>query len=194
MKKIAALLVFVLCTLALTGCGLAWNIIDVGISAASNMLNPDYESEPETFYSYELRITLTDRFLPYPEGEMPYAFKTSGGTMLLVEKNIFMYSDYTEGLTLTEYAEILREQISSGEGVFDDVTELSEVKEKDGLVYLTVVNGHFPAMKYLVSLHVGAGALWVCYFEQTEKNYDKYEPYFLEWASSVKISNTNSEV
>lgn len=195
MKKIIALVILVTCLIAFSGCGIAGTILGGGISAVSSSVSPDYEGEPETFYFGELSITLTERFWQDYDVNPGYGVFTSlAGTTVAVEKNQFMYSGYSEGLSAVEYAATFRELLESGEAGFEGVSRIGEVAERGGVVYLGFDVGEVIVTKYIAAFYVGADSLWICYFSQSKSNYDKYEPYFLEWAASVKINNTNAEV
>lgn len=195
MKKVIALIILVTCLLAFSGCGIAGTILSAGISAVSSTVSPDYEGEPETFYCAELSITLTDRFWQDYDVNPGYGVFTSlAGTTVAVEKNQFMYSAYSEGLSVGEYAATFRGLLESGEAGFEGVSSIGDVTERDGLVCLGFEVGDVLVTKYIAAFYVGAESLWICYFSQSGSNYDKYEPHFLKWAASVKINNTNAEV
>ena len=191
MKKLISLLIIVACLLALSGCGIAGTILSAGISIVTSKTNLDYEGEAETFYFGEFTITLTDRFSPQ-YGDIAL-FTSYSGTWVEVENHSFMYSNYSEGLTIGEYASIYRERLLAGEIGPANVSDVSDVLTDDGLVYLSFSAGGLLGEKYVVGFYLGTQSLWICSFSQSERNYDVYEPYFFEWASSVRIINSNAE-
>ena len=192
MRKLLAILIILSCVIALSGCTVAIWILDAGIGAISRKVNPDYEGEAETFYYDELSITLTDRFehAGYDAGNPVYLSNNS--TAVMLEKHFYMYSDYSEGMSAEEYAAALSEQLLIGTESMPNVTYVSEVYNSNGLVYIICERDDAGA-RYLVSVHIGEYAVWFCYFGQAKSRYEDYEPYFIGWASSVKINRANSE-
>lgn len=194
MRKLIALLMIIACLFALCSCNIFGTIGMRVVDEVLTAVYPDYEEEPETFYFAELSITLTESFLPYMNEENGASFVSMTNTTVLVEKHPFLYSPYEEGLTLDEYAAIFRERALGGEiFVYEELHGIGEVESADGVVCLTCEIGYLGSDKCLISFHVGADALWICYFICDEYKFDTYLPHFVGWAASVKISNTETQ-
>lgn len=195
MKKLLAFLILLACVFTLCSCGLAGTVLNSALGFAVAEFYKDYEEEPLTFHCAELAITLTEGFYEYIGIDGSISYESPNGTMVVVEKYPFMYSEYPAGKSLSEYAEIVREQVISGEITGgDDVKDISEVQVRDGVVYFTFTVSPILSSKYMLTVNTGADALWVCYFICPKENYATYEPHFIKWAASITINNSNSEI
>ena len=194
MKKILSMVIIFACLLSLCSCGIAGYILEIGSLAIVDNFYRDYEQDPKVFHFEQMSITLTDGF--YGESYETMALYSSlNETIVTLEKLELLYLGYENGLSVEEYAELVRLDISHNEfASFVDVTELSEVVSENGIVYFEMYLANSYGVKYLVSVDYSGDSLWLCYFGTYSDKYEEYRPHFLKWAASVEISNANQEV
>lgn len=123
---------------------------------------------------------ITDSFgiwLPteFEEVDSPYynaVFRSGEVTVTLVEESFSSLS--SDSLTLDEYFELLYQSNSN--------QNLSEIKDNDGIPYMTFEVSSDPGYIYYISACEGADSFWIMQFSCPEEDYPEYEELFHEWA------------
>ncbi len=180
------------CLISLVGCSPLAPLVAIfnGVYSATN---PDYEAEDATFFLDELSITLTDAFYATDEYEGYAWYDSTSGTSVCIEKHLFGASDYEAGHSVTEYAEQLRESIIEENGGEDGVASgYSDIVTEGELAYFTYDVKFLFSFKYMDVVYKTDSAMYnVCFMCDLGK-YDTYEEYFVRWARSAVINNSNA--
>lgn len=195
MKKIIALLVLVVCLFTLCSCGIAGDIISVTSGVLINKFYRDYEKPLTTVHVGAFSMELPESFYGSSDGSGMAMYASLNSTIVMVGKDDFMYTAYPAGETNEEYARIMRERTLEyvpSDGI--EIMTVGDVVSIPGSAYYTIeYRDGLYMYKCLISMHADTDALWSCCFVCTSERFDTYQPYFIEWASSVKLNSVNSE-
>ena len=195
MKKIIALVLLLACVFALSSCNLAIDLVVGTIVEAY----PDYKY-PETKFSHgALEITLTEAFLGDDGvGYNGLWLDTANGTTAVVTRADFLNLDYEPGLSVAEYAE--QHKLGMPDNYVEEaeigvsIGDFSDVVTRGEYAYYTADVSFVFETRYLFAIFSTASEIYCVEFSGPVYNYEEYEPYYLKWADSVVIDNSNSEI
>ena len=194
MKKIIALLVLVVCMFSLCSCGVAGTIVNVTSNVLINKFYHDYEKPLTTVHVGALSMEIPESFDAFVLDDTA-AFVSLNNTWIVVEGVLFMYSSYSAGQTNEEYAALCRDtMITELESVGNIVSDISDIVSiPSGACFSVKVTEGLSSSNTFTSVHSDNDSIWICQFSCVSDRFDIYEPYFIEWASSVKLNSVNSE-
>ena len=192
MKKVLCILLVAVCLFSLVGCSPLFPLTGLfnGIYYAAN---PDYEAEDATFFLDDLSITLTDAFYLSDEYDGYAWYDSTSGTSVCIEKHLFGASDYEAGYSVAEYAEQLKASIIEENGGEDGFASgYSDIVTEGEFAYFTYDAKFIFSFKYMDVVYKTNSAMYnVCFMCDLSK-YDTYEEYFMRWARSAVINNSNA--
>ena len=164
-----------------------WGVLIVAILIGAvvgflipKLINAKKASEPKTFTSHGMSITLTEEF--EESARMGYTFSYEGDYVICVGlREAFDLYEGLEDISLQEYGELVLEA--------NELTD-NELKEKDGLTYFDYDN-YDPESKlsyrYFCYLMKCDDAFWMIQFSTLESKVDEYEDDILKWVKSVQF-------
>jgi len=168
--------IFILCIFFVIGA--------VGGFIIPNLLFQGASSKPKEFTKEGMTITLNNRFREVSNDKFTTCYESQDFAVLVLKEEFSLYEDLQK-FTLSDYGDIL---ITNNK--LDSSIKLESI---DGLTYFEYQSTN-PETKdlyvYFTLVSKTSDAFWMIQFVALEKNYNDNKQTIIDWAKTIKFSNS----
>lgn len=141
-------------------------------------------AEAQEFSKEGMNITLTKAFTEDTEEDCDICY-TSVQVSVFATKDLFSMTDGLKNLTVSQYAELIREQ--------NEDKSPEEIQTSDGLTYFEYSfydEESGDNARYLTAFYKSSDAFWIVQFATYVSIYDDFRPDLINWANTVTFDRT----
>lgn len=178
MKRIIAIILLLVMVLSLSGCSFVWGVVDTLTEKPFNYALKEYRDSgvsimlPMVFYKSNA-----------DEDGVSYT-STYGFSSVSVRRESWDVSRYDYGVSKVEYLEAMREMtILDESGAFSNI---GEVHTEGDLSYFSYDTEMVISFRIFSTVLFTEEWIYIILMFTVKDSYDEYEPYFKEWAATVK--------
>lgn len=139
-------------------------------------------AEKQVFSAEGMQITLTDAFTESAMEGYTACFD-SREVAVFVLKEPFSLGEGLDELALADYAQMVLEANRS-----KSADRIEEIGGRPFMEYAFYNNETEEEYTYLAAMYKGPDAFWMVQFSCRTEQYERYRPFFLEWAETVELA------
>lgn len=136
--------------------------------------------QPKTFTAEGMQITLTDAFHEADNSYFDVCYDSKDVAIFCLREPFTLQEDF-EDYSLQEYGDLMLENNN-----FESSVKIQTGVGLTYFTYTTDVGGN--VYYYYAVLYKTTDAFWMLQFSTLEKNVEKYQPEFVQWAKSVTFT------